>query len=87
MSGYSTIKNQYEGYIAARKAVAKTNPGKVEIVYKQDPGNHLYDSYFAFDPEDDRITIHPQRNNSGYYVNINAEDIPGLIKALRDFFE
>ena len=26
-------------------------------------------------------------NNSSYYVNINAEDIPGLIKALRDFFE
>ena len=86
MSKYSEIQNQYKGFVAAQEAVAKTNPGNVGVVYKKSD-SFSEEGVFIYNPEKDRITIRPCRNDSSDYVDVNAEDIPDLIKALREFFE
>jgi hypothetical protein len=86
MSKLAEIQNQYQGYVAAIEAVAKTNPGEVEVVYKK--GNEPHDDgIFIYYPEKEKIKITPRRCNSTDYVFINIDDVPALIKALREFFE
>jgi hypothetical protein len=89
-SRLTEIRNQYQGYIAAREAVEKTNPGTVKVVYKEDDPEAQYpegiDGFFIYDPRENKITIHP-KSCSIDCVKIDADDVPALIKALREFFE
>jgi hypothetical protein len=88
MSKHTEIQNQYKGFVAAQEAVAKTNPGKVEVVYKKGEGDFArFDGLFIYDPTENKIVIRPERTFSNECVCVDAEDIPALITALRDFFE
>ncbi|MDR1318279.1 MAG: hypothetical protein LBJ90_01525 [Treponema sp.] len=89
MSKLTEIQNQYQGYVAASKAVLKTNPGDVEVVYKghDDLIDIRDDGIFIYCPGENQIVIRPRRCMSDNCVRINADDIPALIKALREFFE
>jgi ABC-type tungstate transport system permease subunit len=89
MSKLTEIQNQYQGYVAACEAVAKTNPGDVEVVYKghDDPFDTRDDGIFIYHPDKNQIVIHPRRCMYNEFVHINADDVPALIKALREFFE
>jgi hypothetical protein len=88
MSKLTEIQKQYQGYVAASEAVAKTNPGDVEVVYKQydDPFDSR-NGIFIYHSSMNQITIKPRRGTYNESVRINANDIPALIKALREFFE
>jgi hypothetical protein len=88
MSKHTEIQNQYQGFVAAQEAVAKTNPGKIEVVFKKGEGDR-FDGLFIYDPEKNNVLIAPERGPyaENRCVCINAKDIPALIKALRDFFE
>jgi hypothetical protein len=89
MSKLTEIRNQYQGYVAAIEAVKKTNPGDVEVVYKghDDPIDIRDDGIFIYRPGENQIVIRPRRCMDDNYVHINANDVPALIKALREFFE
>jgi hypothetical protein len=88
MSRLTEIQNQYQGYAAASKAVEKTNPGeKVEVVYKGDHNDRSNDGFFIYYPGRNQITIQPNRHRYDEIARINADDVPALIKALREFFE
>jgi hypothetical protein len=90
MSKHTEIQNQYQGFVAAQEAVAKTNPGKIEVVYKKGEGDFdRFDGLFIYDPEKNNVLIAPERGPYAEIpcVCINAKDIPAFIKALRDFFE
>jgi hypothetical protein len=87
MSKHTEIQNQYKGFVAAEQAAKEMNPGEVEVVYKSDEtNNHGYDGLFIYNPEKDLITIKPLRQGCDH-ICIHADDIPALIKALREFFE
>jgi hypothetical protein len=84
MSRFTEIQNQYQGYVAAKEAVKKTDPGIAGVVDKKDGGSR--DGAFYYDPGKDIITIFP----NGHYassINISSGDMPAFIKALREFFE
>jgi hypothetical protein len=85
MSRLTEIQNQYKGYVAAKEAVKKTNPGTIKVVYKT-PGGRTGEGFFIYDPEDDNIEITPD-GMSGRHLDIDANDVLLLIKALREFFE
>jgi hypothetical protein len=87
MSKLDDLQKQYQGYVAASEAVKKTDPGEVEVVYKND-SVRTYDGFFVYSSEKDNIKIVPQRycENSDY-VYIDADDLPALVKALREFIE
>jgi hypothetical protein len=88
MSRFTEIQNQYQGYVAASKAVEKTRPGRVEAVYKESNDNNSgNDGIFVYYPETDIIEIAPRRCMGSDFVHIKADDVPALIKALREFFE
>jgi hypothetical protein len=85
MSKCAEIQDQYRSFAAAREAVAKTNPGKVSVIYKERTDN-CHEGLFIYDPEENTLRIIPNgRNNADVYIK--AADIPAFIKALRDFFE
>jgi hypothetical protein len=84
MSRHTEIQNQYKDFVAAQEAAANINPGTVEVVYQEGKSESL-DSYFVYKPEYDVIELIPVRY--GQSIRISAKDIPGLIKALRAFFE
>jgi hypothetical protein len=86
MSKLTEIQKQYRGYVAAKEAVQKTDPGDVEMVYKND-SVRSHDGLFIYSSKEDRIKLVPRRCDTGDYVYINAGDIPALIKALREFSE
>jgi hypothetical protein len=86
MSKLTAIQNQYQGYVAASEAIAKINPGEVEVIYKK--GNDRSDDgFFTYHPQKDRISLCPFRGSIREYVSINVNDIPALIRALREFTE
>jgi hypothetical protein len=86
MSRLTELKNQYEGYVAASEAVKKTDPGIVEVVYCN-CANRDGEGFFRYYPEKNNIEIIPHRSYGRDSVRINANDVPALIKALREFFE
>jgi hypothetical protein len=88
MSRLTEIQNQYQGYIAAVEAARKTNPGDVvEVVYKESRYlSNCDDGFFTYIPRTNEIIIRPGRGTNAA-VSINADDVPALIKALREFFE
>jgi hypothetical protein len=85
MSRLTEVQKQYQGYVAAREAVKKTDPGTVEVVYKS--GGRTEDGVFIYDPRENKITVRPKRYMYENYINIDVTDVPALIKALREFFE
>jgi hypothetical protein len=89
MSRLTELKNQYQGYVAASEAVKKTNPGNVEVVYKghDDPIDIRDDGIFIYRPGENQIVIYPRRCMGNNCACINADDVPALIKALREFIE
>jgi hypothetical protein len=90
MSRLTKIRDQYQGYVAAREAVEKTAPGAVEVVYKEgDPemqDKAVLEGFFIYSPSRNKITIHPTRRAAAY-IEIDVDDIPALVKALREFIE
>jgi hypothetical protein len=85
MSKLTEIQDRYRGYLAASEAVKKTNPGKVEVVYKKEA--YCEEGVFVYWPGDNDILIYPRRGDNNNRIRINADDVPALIKALREFFE
>jgi hypothetical protein len=75
MSKFTEVQNQYQGYLAAIEAAEKAKPVSMAETYES--------GSFVYDPDVDRITIYYQKNQ----LTFNAEDMPALIKALRDFFD
>jgi hypothetical protein len=86
MSRLDEIQKRYQGYVAAREAVKKTDPGEVKVVYKEnEDGNRANDGIFVYHPESKLIAIYSRRN--GNFISIKADDLPALVKALREFIE
>jgi hypothetical protein len=88
MSKLTEIQNQYQGYRADIAAAIATDPGDVEVVYKRggDPSNGDADGIFVYVSREDKIVIRPSRASASA-ASIDANDVPALIKALREFFE
>jgi hypothetical protein len=86
MSKLTEIQNQYQGYVAASEAVKKTDPGNVEVVYKE-RGNPSYNGIFIYYPQEDKIEILPERWRTGSGISLGVNEAFALIKALREFFE
>jgi hypothetical protein len=87
MSRLQEIQNQYQGYVAARNVVEKTDPKDVEVVYKSHGNYSADESLFIYSSKEDHIKIKPRRGNVSNYICIETKDIPPLIKALREFVE
>jgi hypothetical protein len=89
MSRLTEIQNQYQEYVLASELARQTNPGEVEVVYKESgnlSGKNGTDGIFTYIPRENRIVIRPRRDSASA-VPIDADDVPALIKALREFFE
>jgi hypothetical protein len=88
MSKLTEIQTQYQGYVAAKEAVEMTRPEEVEVVYKNDEnGDPRYNGIVVYDPRNNTVIIRSQCFNITSGINIKPEDIPALIKALREFIE
>jgi hypothetical protein len=88
MSRFTEIQKQYQGYVAAKEAVERTHPEKWEAVYKNGQDGHSgFDGIIIYDPNKNIIIIRPQRFNTTSGIEINPEDIPALIEALRELVE
>jgi hypothetical protein len=85
MSRFTELKNQRQAYVTISEMAKKFDPEEVEVVYKHD-GNRDNDGRFIYSPRGNDIAIIPQRWN-GSRVSIDADEVPALIKALREFFE
>jgi hypothetical protein len=88
MSEHHEIQKSRDAYLAAREAAERIRPSPVEVVYKKGACPVL-DGLFIYDPETGSVLIARARGNRAKPdgINIDAEDIPALIRALRDFFE
>jgi hypothetical protein len=91
MSRLTEIQNQYQGFVAAYKAAEETRPNPIEVIYKEAAclnGSLVKDTegYFLYNPKENQIEIVPIREE-GRRIYLNADDVPALIKALREFFE
>jgi hypothetical protein len=80
------MQEQYRNYITAKREIEKAHPGMAEMVYKTEGGSNVNDGFFVYSPESNQIAIHPKRCLASS-ANIAVEDVPALIKALREFFE
>jgi hypothetical protein len=88
MSRLTEIQKQYQDYVAAKEVIEKTNPGeKVEVVYKDGFNGGSDDGFFIYLPGKNQIVIQPMRCMYDKFIRINADEVPALIKALREFFE
>jgi hypothetical protein len=88
MSRLTEIQNQYQGYVAASEAALKINPGNVEVVYKgqDDSYDNRDDGIFIYYPRENQIVIRSRRCMATS-ISIAVNDMPVLIKALREFTE
>jgi L-amino acid N-acyltransferase YncA len=86
MSKLTEIQKQYRGYIAAKEAGENTKPKTVEVVYKE-AENHQHDGVFIYDASENQIEIFPHRCSCRNSVQIDSNDLPALVKALREFIE
>jgi archaellum component FlaF (FlaF/FlaG flagellin family) len=89
MSKFTDIQDQYKCYVVAKSAVEKTKPNIEKVVYANHETvnlNSTDNGFFIYYPEKGCIEL----ASTGKYssgIAIAIEDIPALIKALRDFFE
>jgi hypothetical protein len=86
MKKLTEMQKQYQGYAAAIESVKKTDPGDVEVVYKE-AGYAGDEGIFIYNSREDRVEIKPRRGSTSDYVWIEAGDLPALVKALREFIE
>jgi hypothetical protein len=86
LSKVSDIQKKYRGYVAATTAIRATKPEDVEVVYKVDKERPNYEGLIVYEPERGQIRIQPERGNNSYSF-VPTDDVPALIKALREMFE
>jgi hypothetical protein len=86
MSKVQELRDRYEGYVAAQKAVEKTRPNRATVQIKRIP--YLEDNdrigEVIYSPEHDTICIDIQNCNKSI---IRAKDVPFLISALKELTE